>query len=1343
MSLACPNTEHPDFKYAVEKLGSKDKALYLYDLLGRELPTAEQTDAAAKGEPLKFTSEKQAFIFRINSRIENGKYREKTGKLVPITPSYNAEVFWVEKQEGLADVGKEPNYAARTVTLFNDKTSQARVRELNIKYKDTEFQFSIERVIQAPPGARKASRAPKIGKVYRIKVTQVEKPITIETVREQAIVTPNDFVDNKTREEDDKERDKKLAEALKGVESKVKILSNKEKLRNKSIDALLYKKKISIRAGKSYEVGEQEKLIDQLLAEKDVEKQLANIVEYVYRSSRRIWDEYQLYKSRGETIPIKVLHSWKDSASAFDALLNDKDGLNNILVKEYGFEGGPAYRDHLRKAMDLAASIKQLYEDEGINQLVDWLTPYYHGVYAEKREAKGKEYRRKRFLGQISKDITEKEYVNNYLNENEESLEQETKDLLRKELSKASRDIGVLTRWIDNLLDTKDPVTAAMVKGLVYADEEARLESLERRDEVVSQLRKLEAWYKKSGNVPKSMEEFYGFMLEKIDGKLTGNYVTEAYGSMMEEYRKRVDSSRSFDTSEKRKEYINEWKDANMPLDNDKFWEAHWEFVDQEHDAKRISDKDYNVLQDNRQYRNKLTIGEMTDKGIIELKTGDILGNWFAEHTWDFRVPIDKWSNPQWTKLEKILEDPTDARGDFYRFILKMRRDADSVLPFGFRLDTRLPGVIKQDYERMTSGQGIGATIRGSLSRNFTFKLDDTSRTHEQLLGPDGKPKYFLPTHFTGRIMKDVEKVNSTGQKYTVREFDPTEQSFDIAGIYYKYWQMANDYNHKAKVLPEMELAKFLINNREYIKRNPFGKKILRKGAIPGDEETVPVDNPQLVEQVNDWFLSIMYGEEEATEGKILGLDLAKLLNVINSYTSLNLLGLNVVAGSANVILGETLQHIESFAMEYMTPKDFLYADKFYLKSMKGFIGDIGARDTHGLGTHLVEQFGVFDDYGEADMTRRTVATQLFKKDTLYATSHLGEHYMQSRFLFGLLSNKRAYNSKGEDIGRMLDMYELKNNKLIIKPEVDLVKSNWEEKDQMEFKIKTRGILSRLHGEYSALGKVAIERYALGRMAYLFRHFVVPGFRRRWGGPMWITEINEKGEKVKKLNPAAYSERLGQYVEGNYITSGKFIGALGGKIFGKTEENREEAFFARLIDNLQSFKLSMFGEEWAMLSEHEKANVYRTVYEVGFLILAIILANILAGIKPDPDDEEEWKMRYWAFAAYQAFRLQNELLFFSPKLDSSMSILRSPAASMSFVENLIKLSGQVFHPSEVYESGPWKGRPKIIRTLNEMAPITRQVYRLRDIDTQIPWMQKSGLGGKTKKEETESPPVTP
>jgi hypothetical protein len=742
------------------------------------------------------------------------------------------------------------------------------------------------------------------------------------------------------------------------------------------------------------------------------------------------------------------------------------------------------------------------------------------------------------------------------------------------------------------------------------------------------------------------------------------------------------------------------------------------------------------MLEQNKLYKNKATIKELVDLGSLRFETGDLLNTWVRENMNEYRTLPDKWKNDsQWPELNKILDDPTDARGDLYRLITRMSQEAASYLPFGFRLNNRLPGVVKQNHERVTSGQSIVDTLKGALSRELTFKVDDTTRIHEEIVGESGRAKYFLPVHFTGRVTKKIERVNSEGEKYIVEEFDSEEQSYDLAGIYYKYWQMANDYNNKAQILPEMELAKFVIDNRETVRRDSFGKAILKmtglkpKGNVPEDElnrlaQTTSMSN--LAQQVDDWFMACVYGLEEQ-EQKIGKVDVGKLLNFINKYTSLNLLGLNVVAGSANIILGETLQRIESFAGEYMNPKDFMYADKFYLRTMGGMIGDIGARDVHGLGTHLVEYFGVFDEYGKVDVDRHTKVGQLFRTDTLYATSHIGEHYMQTRFLFGLLANKEMVGLDGKPIGRLLDQYIVKDNRLQLKQESTMstaqyeqfLKINkWTELDQKEFKMKTRGILSRIHGEYSALGRVAIQRYALGRMAYLFRHFVVPGFRRRWG---------KKG----------YIERLNQFVEGNYITTGKFLGTLGGKVFGKTEENSKEKFFGRLIINLQSLKLTMFSEEWVKLSVHEKANVQRTLYEVAFLILAIVLANVLASIKPEPDDEEEWKMRYWAFAAYQVFRLQNELLFFSPKLDSAASILRSPAASMSFVENLIKLSGQIFHPSEVYESGPWKGRPKIIRTLNDMAPITRQIYRVKNIDTQVPWMQKSGLGGKNKKEEVD------
>ena len=1155
-------------------------------------------------------------------------------------------------------------------------------------------------------------------------IVTVDYNYSAQTVRDVLKVSEgksitDEFQTDKVDPETRKELDDKINNKIKGLTENLSELSAKEVIVNKSIAALQHKKDILYRTGKKYEIATQEKLIDDLLDEADVEKQLIMIVKYANKSSERILAEYNKYKKEGKKLPLTVLYTWRDSVSAFNALTSEEEGLKNLIIKEYGIKSGPAYKKMLDDTIDIINVVKSLYVTEGVDQLVDFLAPYYNKLYAELRLNKIKEYRRKKFIGEIKDNITESEYVDHAIDENEEDLQARTKTLLRKELKKAGRDIGVLTRWLDNLLDSTDPVTAAMVKAFAFADEEARLGTLEMRDDLVSLVRKMETWYRRNGSIPKSNEEFYKFMLETKNGELTGHYVTRYTSDMMREYRDIIMTSRNLDNQESRKAFINSWLDENMPLNKTEFKIAYWSFLEEQNSLGFVTDDEFNKLEQNQNYGNKLTIREMVEKGIIRFEAGDLIGDWLADHTWDFRMPVDKWLNPQWNSLEKILKDKNDPRGEFYNFIDRIRRQADSYLPFGFRLDTRLPGVIKQNEERIKSGQSVGQVIKGAISKELTFKIDDTSRIHEEIVDESHNAKYFLPIHFTGRITKDVIKTNAEGEEYTTKEFDPDEQSFDLATIYHKYWGMANDYNVKLQILPEMELAKFLINKRETIKRNAYGDAIFKK-RLKGkgnnrEEEEVTVNTSNLAAQVNDWFLTCVYGIEERSEGKIGKVDVGKLLNFINKYTSLNLLGLNVVAGVANVVLGETLERIESFAGEYMNPKDFLYADRFYLKTMRGMIGDIGARDTQGLGTHIVEYFGVFDDYGESDMDRRSKVGQLFSSNTLYATSHLGEHYMQSRFLFGMLSNKRAYNDKGEDIGRMLDQYELQNNKLVLNKEVNLVKSKWTDDDVLEFKSKMRGILSRMHGEYGELGKVAIQRMAIGRMAYLFRHFIIPGFRRRYGRK-------------------AYIERLGQFVEGNYITTGKFIGAIGGKIFGKNDENRELAFFQRFISNLQSFKLSMVGAEWASLTDHEKANVQRTLYEVAFVVLAILLANVVAGMKPDPDDDDADK-RYWSFVMYQIYRMQNELLFFSPNLTSAMSILRSPMASMSVVENIIKLSGQIFNPGALYETGPWKGRPKILKTLNNMVPLEKQYFRLQDMAGQIPWMQKSGFGGKKKDQD--------
>ena len=1100
-----------------------------------------------------------------------------------------------------------------------------------------------------------------------------------------------------------------------------KILNERERIVQESIDALIYKKQLLSRKSKGYERASMERKIEELLAEKDTEQALAKILEFAQRESKRIWLEYQRYQKEGKEVPLRILYGWRDSVSAFDAIMNEEAGLRSIILRETNFKGGPEYLKSLNETMSMISTIKGLYEVVGIDRLVDFLSPYYNGLYAEMRRKKQKEYRKLKFRGNIPDGMTEHEFVDKAINENGDNLEIQTKNLIRAELKKASRDIGVLTRWIDNLLDSSDPVTAAMVKAFAMADENSRIETLAKRDEMVLMLRRLEAWYKTHGMSPKSNEEFYNFMLERdSDGNLTGHILTESKSEMWNEYREHVAyATIEYTDPAQRRFAIKTWLDQNMPL-QPSFKGAYWLFIEEQVKLGNISPEGFKVLEDQTFLQNKLTISQMMENNMLTEEEGDLISHWVSEHTWEHRIPISKWINPQWKKsgMDKISKDTVDVRGEFYNYILNLRRQADRYIPFTFRLDTRLPGIIKQNHERIKSGQSIAQITINTLKDDFTFRVDDTHR-HEEVTDESGHSKYFLPVHFTGRITKEIKVKTPEGITETIKVFDPEEQSFDIAGMYYRYWSMANDYNHKSDILPQMELAKFMIDKRPATKRDMKGNIITRVSTTIGGRERkgsdAKISNTQLAQQVNDWFLSCVYGQYEQDAGKLGKMDVGKFVQALNKYTALNLLGVNFIAGTANVILGETLERVETIAREYVTPINSLKADKWYTSHLRGTLSDIGAISPKHISTKLYEWLGVVDNYGVADMDRKTKFGQLMHLDTLFFTSHVGEHLMQNRFALAMLDNIRAYDKNGKDIGSILDMVQTDSKgQITFKSEMDLEKSKWTDGTkgtrnyQLEFKMKTRGVLSRIHGEYSKLGRVAIERMAVGRMAYMFRKFVVPGFRRRWGREQYI-------------------ERLGQYVEGNYITTGKFLGNVGGHIFGKIEEHSEYSFLQRLMSNLQSFKMSLMSEEWASLDDHERANIVRTISEVGFLVLAIIMANIAMNMRGESDDPDE--ERFWSFIAYQAFRLQNELLFFTPKLDSAMSILRSPAASISVIENIIKLSGQIFHPMAIYESGAWKGRPKIFKTLMNMTPVERQFYRLRDITDQVTFVQNAAFGG--------------
>lgn len=1006
------------------------------------------------------------------------------------------------------------------------------------------------------------------------------------------------------------------------------------------------------------------------------------IVDQVKKDTHAILNQYKFYKNNGKKIPIKVLQLWKETIEAY----NDLGGYASLLKAQLLLldetDANVKIFNSLLKNLNAVVKeievIKTFYVNEGEEQLLDYLEPYFNRIYAEERKRLAKSFGNATV--DQKKGLTRDQFIEQGMAEPDMmvQLKHRTRVALKEEFKRASRDISTLGSWVDNLLDSKDPMIAAMTKSWAKVEWDSRQQDKVALDELMASLKELEKY--NTNTAFSSYEDVYDFLLEVNEkGEKTGYLITNINSALMDEFRqysKKLEDQGLSEQARFKKQY--QWREKHAPLDSKAYNKAREELIDEliAKGKMTLAEKSnvmaFYKLRQTGNIKN-VTLQDLVNSGELNHEAQDIISSWSRNSTWEYRKLrssyYKKFGSPKYDALKNDMSPEGRAKWTFYQLILKMSKEANGNLPNTNRIGLRLPGVTKDLNERIKSKDWKHTeALKETIKKEFNVQPDDVERDQTYLEDENGNRKYFLPIH------------------YTRSDLDVKTQSFDIPTIFYKFWSMSNDYNNKTNVISEMELAKYFINNRKTTPVNTRKSNLQWWNAK--DKKELRENNNNLAAQLDDWFMTCVYGFPKKDQGKIkVGknayVDVAKLVDSLNKYTSINLLGLNFIQGTSNALLGEVLQIAEAVAGEYVTIKSYHKGTKYYISNLHLMMGDVGRREKLSTASLLMEQFDTLNDSIGTEFSQNTKIRQLMSSDTLFFTTRAGEHEMQGRFLFAMLSDKRAINKDGKDIGSLLDHYYSENGVLKVNKDVDLKLSKWTTKDQFDFQYKMKGILSRLHGEYSDLGRVALQRGALGRMAYMFRKFVVPGLRRRWA----------KEE---------YLERLDDFVEGSYISTGRFFGAL--------------------MEDLIKMKLSLLSENWSELSDHQKANVRRTLTEVTFLVMALVLANVAIQQIKDIDDDE-WEDRMWSFMAYQTVRLKSELLFFINPFET-MAILRSPVASMSSAENLITLLSMLMHPldlNERYERGPWKGKLKIVKPLTNMVPAYRQYYRIRDLREQISW----------------------
>ena len=1041
---------------------------------------------------------------------------------------------------------------------------------------------------------------------------------------------------------------------------------------------------------------------------------IIEIIKYAAKVTNALSERYKEMSEGNLIFTPALLQEWKDYILAYDSL----DSLQSMLDTNPDLLNNPTIKLVLDDVIKNKNIIKNAHVLKGKEAVAKRLVPYFDMIRVQRKEEleslwrkmahrvkHGTPFKEGEKIGgkEVSGVMTQEEFkrygkdvnefVDYHLSKESDDIDKATYELLLKELSVAANDVNEAVRWVDALVDTTDPIAAAIVSAFNKADEANRLEALDKKIEFYRICTRLEKERGKTGMT--SERKHYDEILEISD---RGSYLIRPFLSSLEHSEREIRDLGKKDDSGKK---VGAWIQLHFPLKEheDAYLEAMHIYLVEQYKVGLISVKDVNAIMENETHPNKhfpissLAKPKIDDYGNeyapaeISTDASDIAINWKAKNRKLYSTIDKTWHNPKWDVFMKrigisttisikeqydAIAESTDPMAQMYNLLVKTAEEADSGIPYSHRLGYRLPGVYKNVNENLREGTSIASSFKNEIQLDFIRKKGDVEYNPQEYTDEVGNPKYFLPVHYINKLTED-------------------KQSYDLPTIYFKYWDSANDYANKRDILPTIEMAKHFVETRVTEKKDSMGRAVLRslRSIIPGFEnESAVTKNSSLVNQLNDWFQMYVYGNTaEKNQLKItddLTLDIQKFVDGVNKYTSVNLLALNVVQGFANLSIGELMQGIEAIVGEYVTIKSYTKASRLYAKWLPGMLGDVGRRMPESLGSLIIQQFNAMNEdlVGETEFANKNKMKALAKQQAFATVQMGGEHILRSRFLYAMIENEiRAIDNNGKDIGSMIDFYYVKNGKLAIKDEVNLKKSKWTEEDQRGWGRRFRGIADRVHGAYSLEAKVAAQRYFLGKLAYMFRKFVVPGVRRRYGRK-------------------AYSERLHQTTEGNYITTYKF--------------------FKKLYKEILGMKLALLSEEWVALSPHEQANIKRTISELVAITSLIILSGFAYSHWSDAEDEDD--RRFWAFLAYQGYRLKTELLFFSTP-GATIQILRSPMASMSVLENVGKTWEQMFNPLERYQRGPWKGRLKMERDIVQLVPIIKQYFKMRDVQEQIIWFK--------------------
>lgn len=681
----------------------------------------------------------------------------------------------------------------------------------------------------------------------------------------------------------------------------------------------------------------------------------------------------------------------------------------------------------------------------------------------------------------------------------------------------------------------------------------------------------------------------------------------------------------------------------------------------------------------------KEPIGEDINRRNMEIS------KWYKENTNEQHLPNDKYRNPNFLSGAQLA---------YYKEFMAIRDELLNLLPPNIyvepgKMEDPMRAIqVRRDFVDRLSHSPVEnwwSEIRESM-KDTVFRREDDTEFGTTLAPQDfnGRELVSLPIFFTKKIDR------------------ASDISHDTVSTLIMFADSVYNYSNMSEIVDSLEVGRDVMMGQ-------WGKELGRTASKEiGGKPVVSVirefgntitqklnkDSANFITAYNNLLDSQVYGRYIKDEGTIgsTRIDKQKTASFWNKVASLNQLALSALAAMAAAAQDMTNVNLEAVAGEFFTAGELFKADKTYFKELPKLLREIGKDIKTSKLSLFIEKFDILHDY-ENEVRELSFGKGGFKKmmstNSLYFMLRMGSHWGETRTALAQAMNMKLKDSSGNRIS-LWDALEVKyldsshpNYGATLEIKKGILKEDGTEltkQDLETFKNKCTALNQRLFGIYNKADKNALQRLAIGKMAFLYRNWMVPAFNRRFGG-------------------AHYNLMLDSETEGYYRTLGKFLWST--------------------IKDLRELKFTAVAY-WNEMSNTEKANIKRAVTELSTFVILITANAILLSDWDDKDNP--WIMRN---LAYLSRRLQTEIGAMAPTplvFNEAFKILKSPMAGIEPAEGLLNLIWDTINPwhwgidsdfmrlgdeDRLIKGGKYKGHSKLYRSFmnSPFVPMKHSIER--------------------------------